>query len=709
MLLTRPVDAQVNRGTVVVRVTAEGRPLEGATVASEAVRGLTGRSGAATLTLPLGGHTLRISHIGFAAESLQVTVGATPIEVNVALHAVAEELPEVVVAATRNERRVADEPTRVEVTDREDVEEQIGGSPGIISELLSEAGGVRVQRTSAGSGGASVRIRGMRGRYTKILSDGLPLFGVTTEGLGPLQIPPIDLHSVEVIKGVASALYGPTALGGVVNLVSERPTAQPELVLNQTARGGSDAVWWEARPLNPRWGYTLVAGGHYQRSQDGDADGWADLNGFKRGVVRPRLFWNGAGGDSWFITSGLTAENRTGGTVGDGRLPNGSTFRDDARTRRADLGTVGRIRLDSGSVLTLRGSTTQEWRTRWYGDVRERDRRNALFGEAAVTVTRGTHVLVAGAAVERDKYTAHEAPRHDYSYAAPGVFVEHTWSPTGWFGLSSSARADFHSEYGNFVSPRISALFRRGSHWNARISAGTGVFAPTPFTEETEAIGLTPLIALAVRAERAVGGSADIAGTVGPLELIVSVHRSVVRHPIALRAVPGSATEVELVNASQSTRTAGAELYARLRFEPIHVTASYTYLHATELDVENGVRRPVPLNPRHAAGLSAVFERAQDAIVGFEFYYTGRQSLADNPYRTMSKPYFTIDALIQKQLGRVILFLHGEDLNNLRQTKYDPILRPTPGPGGRWTTDVWAPLEGRVVNFGVRVQYARGG
>src|SRR5439155_21862704 len=156
-------------------------------------------------------------------------------------------------------RRVQDEPTRVEVVDRDDVEEQIAASPAVIAELLTESGGVRVQRTSAGSSGASVRIRGLRGRYTKILSDRLPLFGITTEGLGTLQIPPSDLHSVEVIKGVASALYGPTAWGGVVNLMSERPTAPSEFVLNQTSSGGSDAVLWQTHVLSPQWGYTLLA------------------------------------------------------------------------------------------------------------------------------------------------------------------------------------------------------------------------------------------------------------------------------------------------------------------------------------------------------------------------------------------------------------------------------------------------------------------
>jgi iron complex outermembrane receptor protein len=169
-------------GAVVVRVTSTGRPLSGVTVAAATVHATTDTSGRAQLQLPLGPLTVRVTAIGFAPDTLRVTVGATPIAVDVELHAEAEELSEVRIAATRNERRVSDEPTRVEVVDREDVEEQVGGSPGVIAELLTESGGVRVQRTSAGSSGASVRIRGLRGRYTKILSDGLPSSGSRPRG-----------------------------------------------------------------------------------------------------------------------------------------------------------------------------------------------------------------------------------------------------------------------------------------------------------------------------------------------------------------------------------------------------------------------------------------------------------------------------------------------------------------------------------------------
>jgi iron complex outermembrane receptor protein len=53
----------------------------------------------------------------------------------------------------------------------------------------------------------------------------------------------------------------------------------------------------------------------------------------------------------------------------------------------------------------------------------------------------------------------------------------------------------------------------------------------------------------------------------------------------------------------------------------------------------------------------------------------------------------------------VRLFLNAENLGGVRQTRWDPLLRPTPAADGRWTVDAWAPLDGRVINGGVRVAF----
>src|SRR5207249_1560027 len=128
-------------------------------------------------------------------------------------------------------------------------------------------------------------IQGMRGRYTKFLTDGLPLAGQEAGGLGLLQVPPMDLAQVEVIKGGASAMYGAGAMGGVVNLISRRPAATVhEALLNVSTDAAADGVAFVGGPLTKRWSGTVLGSGHFQSARDLDGDGWADLAGYTRGV-----------------------------------------------------------------------------------------------------------------------------------------------------------------------------------------------------------------------------------------------------------------------------------------------------------------------------------------------------------------------------------------------------------------------------------------
>ena len=80
-------------------------------------------------------------------------------------------------SATRTDKRIEDQPMRVEVLDPRRSRKSMLMTPGDIVMMLNEMGGLRVQATSPSLGAASVRIQGMRGRYTRFLSDGLPLFG----------------------------------------------------------------------------------------------------------------------------------------------------------------------------------------------------------------------------------------------------------------------------------------------------------------------------------------------------------------------------------------------------------------------------------------------------------------------------------------------------------------------------------------------------
>jgi iron complex outermembrane receptor protein len=703
---------------LVVSVTSDGEPVPQADVTVGAQTATTDAKGRVTLQVPAGGVTVVVTRYGFAPASAPATIRAgqeSTIEIELEAEAVIEE--SVIVTATRTGRRIEDEPLRVEVVPAEEVQEKIMMTPGDVSMLLNETNGLRVQTTSPSLGGANVRIQGLRGRYTQILADGLPLYGGQTGSIGLLQIPPMDLGQVEVIKGVASALYGMSAIGGVVNLVSRRPprdTSEREVLLNRTSHDGTDAILWLAQPLTERWGYTFVGGTHFQERSDLDDDGWTDLPTYRRFVARPRLFWDDGGGRSVLVALGAMTEQRRGGTMPGAGAPDGRPFAENLDTRRFDGGLVARLLTPTQQLLAIRASATAQDHDHVFGPLPESDAHRTWFGEVSMTGTNGPHTWVAGAALQRDTYKADEVPRFDYAYTVPGVFAQDEFSPAAWVTLSASGRLDAHSEYGTFLSPRVSALLRSSAPWKARVSVGRGYFAPTPFTEETEATGLTPLAPLgALESERADSVLADVTWAKAPLEVTATVFYSRIEGALQLRETGRTDFPIEIVNADGPTRTRGTELIARYHTGELDVIVTHMFLWSTEPDPDRNdrraglsgpSRREVPLNPRHSASFDALWE-VGPLRFGFEVFYTGRQTLDDNPYRDRGAPYVLWGGLMDWRIGKARVFVNAENLSDVRQTRHEPLVRSTRAVDGRWTVDAWAPLEGRTVNAGIRFRF----
>ena len=705
LLLTAsaPARSQEPRATIRVDVRAEGLPVVGANVTVNSIPIVTGRNGIASASVALGTVEITVKKQGFLP-------GATSLAVNEArewqlvleLQPLQEVEEKITVHATRTETRLQDSPTRVEVLGPEEIEEKLMMTPGDIVMMLNEMGGLRVQTTSPSLGAASVRIQGMRGRYTRFLADSLPLFGQQGGGLGLLQIPPTDLGQVEVIKGVSSALFGAGAMAGVVNLISRRPGREPihEFLVNRSTRGATDASVFLASALTSHWSASLLGSGDWQERNDIDHDGWADLAGYSRGVVRPRFFWDNGSGRTAFLTGGITYENREGGTIPGAVLSaTRAPYNEGLDTRRYDFGGSLQALVNNRYVITGRLAVSSQHHHHRFGEIVERDRHDMFFGELAARGAAGRHTWVVGAAAEREAYHPRDVPRFTYRYTTPSVFLQDDISVVSWLSLSASARVDFHNQYGTFFSPRISTLLR-WKGWTSRLSAGKGFFAPTPLTEETEAAGLSRLaIPTRLVAERGQSASIDLTRTLGPLSYTATAFASSVRHPIHVER----RERYEIVNLPEPAKNLGLEFLGTWRKAPFSATASYTYVRSRELD--QGRRVDTPLTPRHSFGLVGMWEKKEAWRIGVECYYTGRQRLEQNPYRSASEPYVSVGLLAERKFGPIRLFLNAENLTNVRQTRWDSLLRPNRGVDGRWTVDAWAPLDGRVLNGGIRFKF----
>ena len=692
-----PLGAQQrDSGTVNVTVRESMGMLDGFLVRSENRSATTDREGRATLVLPAGRRALAVTRIGFTPKRLDVTVVADStvnVVVDIAMEDKMAAMEDIIISATRTERLAGQTPLRVEVVDEMEVDENTLMAPSGITMLLNETPGLRVQAASPTLGTGSVRILGMPGQYTAMLADGLPLYGGAMSALGPLDISPVDLKRVELIKGAASALYGGQALGGVINLVSKPPSGKSEFLLNRRTLGVTDAATWLSRRFGESAGASLLASGTTQDAADVDEDGWGDQAKARRWGVRPRYAFE-RDGRSLFATAGYAYDDRDGGSA---------TFREALTGRRADAGLTLRLPMRDSGHYAARLAASTNGRARVFGAAAvERDRVSTGFAELTRVRQYKTGASVLGVAVQADVYANDINAAFDHEWVTPGVFVtrEHDVGPVTF---SASGRADWHPE-GLQLTERVSILVHAPREWSVRVSGGTGFAAPASMTEEVEAIGLRSVQPGALRAEKSVGAMIDISGHALGAELLMTGYASSIAHAIHLLDLGSSVTALH--NATGPMRVGGAEAAAIWRFAGDNkFLLTYGYARGSRVSGTTNAREPMPLLNRHRAGADLMLEKPGVYRVGVEGIYYGRQVLDDNPYLTESKPYLYTMAIAMRQVGRLELVANFENLLDFRMTEYQPLVRPTPGMGGRRTTEVWAPLEGFMANVALRYRW----
>lgn len=279
-----------------IRDADSGEPLIGATVLIKALErgGTTDTTGTILLTdIPDGTHTFRFSYIGFEPQeqTFDLPLPARDPEPVIELHPAHEEMEQVTITSTRSTRSIADIPTRVEFIAGEELAEKGNMKPGDIRMLLNESTGIQTQQTSATSYNSSIRIQGLDGKYTQLLRDGMPLYSGFSGGLSLMQIAPLDLKQVEVIKGASSTLYGGGAIAGLVNLITKTPGEEEELsfMLNGTSALGLDASGFYSEKFGD-WGTTVFASYNMGTPYDPADVGLTAIPEFDRFTLNPKLF-----------------------------------------------------------------------------------------------------------------------------------------------------------------------------------------------------------------------------------------------------------------------------------------------------------------------------------------------------------------------------------------------------------------------------------
>ena len=209
-------------GHVIEKESGEHLPGVAVFVEGTAIGTVTDATGHYHFTdLPIGKLTLKVRVMGYKTIVKHVnTIKGKTQEFNFELEEDMTALDAVVVSSNRNEttRRLA--PTLVSVIDAKKFT-QVNASN--LAQGVVFQPGVRVENNCQNCGFNQIRINGMDGRYTQILIDSRPIMSALAGVYGLEQIPANMIERVELIRGGGSALYGSSAIAGVLNIITKDP------------------------------------------------------------------------------------------------------------------------------------------------------------------------------------------------------------------------------------------------------------------------------------------------------------------------------------------------------------------------------------------------------------------------------------------------------------------------------------------------------
>ena len=270
-------------GHVVDRETHEHLPYATVAVTGTAFGTTTDASGHYFLkNLPEGELTLEVRALGYAVLEKKVTLerGQT-LELNFEVMQSGISMDEVVVSASRSATLRREAPALVSVLDAALFEKT---NASCLAQGLSFQPGVRVEDDCQNCGFAQVRINGLDGHYSQILVDSHPVFSALTGVYGLEQIPANMIERVEVLRGGGSALYGSSAIGGTINVITKEPSRNSaQLAHTLTSLGGSNS-YDNNTMLNAslvtesgRAGLCVFAQNRHRSGYDHDGDGFTEL------------------------------------------------------------------------------------------------------------------------------------------------------------------------------------------------------------------------------------------------------------------------------------------------------------------------------------------------------------------------------------------------------------------------------------------------
>ena len=487
------VDAATGEHLSYVTVVLEGTPTGTATDA-------TGHY--LLRNLRAGTYNVVVEAIGYKTATKKVTiVKGAMVELNFAIESMPLTLDQVVITSSRSERLKQEAPSLVSVIGAETFSRVASNS---LSGGLVFQPGVRVENTCQNCGFPQVRINGLDGKYSQILVDSHPLFSSLTGVYGLEQIPANMIERVEVMRGGGSALYGSSAIGGTINVITKEPKTSMAEMSHTTTSIGLTGAMENSTTLNAslvsasrRAAISVFAQSRSADGYDHDGDGFTEILATSSEALGMRSYFRTGPYSRITAQYHRIKDYRRGGDALD--KPQHEALVCEQADHTIDGGSVTFDWSDDDYVnrVNIYGAFQNTARSSYYGahqDLNAYGRTHDLTASSGVQYIHSfDHLFFMPAELTAGAELSHNN-LHDTSLGYDidtkqianiyGAYFQNEWKNKR-LSILVGGRLDKHNLVSKPIfSPRLNLRYNPTAEWSLRLSYAEGYRAPQAYDED---------------------------------------------------------------------------------------------------------------------------------------------------------------------------------------------------------------------------------
>lgn len=492
-----------------VQSNGEHIPFAGIFLDGTSIGTTTDASGHYLLTnLPVGEHVLLAKVLGYktARKSINIIAGQSQ-EINFVLEEELMHLNQVVVTGTKTFKRQTESPVIVNVLGVEALNLLQACN---ISEGLRFQPGLRVETDCQTCNYTQLRMNGLGGSYSQILINGRPIFSPLTGLYGMEQIPANMVERIEVVRGGGSALYGSSAIGGTVNIITQIPkeSAYEFSALRQSTNGQAmdDITNGNITMLTSKRtaGAAVFVNRRHRETYDHNGDNFSELPELRNNSFGANLFYKPTYNQKLEINFSSLNEYRYGGEMTS--KPAYLAQQSEERTHHVLMGGIDyQLDISEQSAFIAYAAGQQTDRDHYTGILPDEETARAVhvnkppYGttenitlQGGVQINHlfqhflgGENLITLGAEYVFDDILD-TIPAYNYEIDQQteniGFFAQSDWKMAPSLTFLAGIRGDKHNLVDKVIfSPRFSLLYNLKSNTQFRLTWGTGFRAPQAF------------------------------------------------------------------------------------------------------------------------------------------------------------------------------------------------------------------------------------